>query len=86
MQKDRKEGVTRGTSHALACPWCGEINKGLESLGNDLKVNSVLECDLCNNLYEITSMFEVTHIVAERNGEMLHDGHIKKQQGLVRRG
>lgn len=68
--KSSKEGATRGTTNALPCPWCGSTNKGLDQL--ELKRHVVLECDYCHNLFELTSIFEVTHLVAERHGDLLH--------------
>lgn len=77
MQKNEKEGVRRGTVKAVPCPWCAQICKDLDALGDALVQNAVFECDFCNNLFEITALFEVRHVVVERHGEMLHKGHLR---------
>lgn len=71
LPKTTKEGVTKGTLQALPCPWCGSANKNLDQL--ELQRNIVLECDYCHNLFELTSIFEVTHVIAERHGTKLHN-------------
>ena len=76
--KTRKEGITRGTSKAIACPWCGEANKNLEDVTErGLHPGLVFECDFCNNQFVITGVNAVVHCTAERYGEMLHRGHLK---------
>lgn len=83
MAKSKDEVTSRGTSKSVPCPWCGEANLDLDSLGTDennvpiVRTDCILECDHCHNLFQLTSVYEVTHVVAERYGDMQYKGHLK---------
>lgn len=71
---------TKGTVKAVPCPWCGEHNTDIYGVFENgiVTQNAILECDFCENRYELTSVFEVTHVVAERFGDMLHGDYLKR--------
>lgn len=81
--KTTKEGRTKGTTKSISCPWCGSANKDLDNMGYDensapvIRTGCILVCDMCMNKFELSSVFEVTVVIADRYGELEHRGHLK---------